>query len=191
MLSYVFNVLLTLLLIGLITGSIIVLVFALYVKAYINPTLDVDLLTSNQSQTTMLYYYDDNGVAVEMEDQRLYGSENRLWVSYDQIPKHLCDAFIAIEDKRFESHHGVDWITTLKATFGFLTNTDSAGGSTITQQLIKNLYTYIYCAHTAQSAGDLPCAEFGEAVFQRTNFGDVPQHGVPVSGYVWGTGGIL
>lgn len=139
MLSYVFNVLLTLLLIGLITGSIIVLVFALYVKAYINPTLDVDLLTSNQSQTTMLYYYDDNGVAVEMEDQRLYGSENRLWVSYDQIPKHLCDAFIAIEDKRFESHHGVDWITTLKATFGFLTNTDSAGGSTITQQLIKNL----------------------------------------------------
>ena len=112
MLSYVFNVLLTLLLIGLITGSIIVLVFALYVKAYINPTLDVDLLTSNQSQTTMLYYYDDNGVAVEMEDQRLYGSENRLWVSYDQIPKHLCDAFIAIEDKRFESHHGVDWITT-------------------------------------------------------------------------------
>ena len=85
------------------------------------------------------YYYDDNGVAVEMEDQRLYGSENRLWVSYDQIPKHLCDAYIAIEDKRFESHHGVDWITTLKATFGFLTNTDSAGGSTITQQLIKNL----------------------------------------------------
>ena len=49
----------------------------------------------------------------------------------------------------------------------------------------------LFVVDTAQSAGDLPCAEFGEAVFQRTNFGDVPQHGVPVSGYVWSTGGIL
>lgn len=138
-LSYVLNILLTLLLIGMITGSIVVLVFALYVKGNIDPTLDVDLLTSSQSQTTTLYYYDDNGVAVELEDQRLYGSENRLWVSYDEIPKNLVNAFIAIEDKRFEEHKGVDWITTGKACFGFLTGSSSAGGSTITQQLIKNL----------------------------------------------------
>ncbi|MBQ9980375.1 MAG: PBP1A family penicillin-binding protein, partial [Oscillospiraceae bacterium] len=65
--------------------------------------------------------------------------ENRIIVSYDQIPKHLRDAAVAIEDKRFYSHQGVDWYRTVAAVFNmFLSMDDTFGGSTITQQLIKN-----------------------------------------------------
>ena len=44
----------------------------------------------------------------------LYGGANRTWVKYEDIPKNLIHACIAIEDKRFEDHQGVDWVTTLK-----------------------------------------------------------------------------
>ena len=49
------------------------------------------------------------------------------------------EAMISIEDKRFYEHHGVDWKRTLGAVYGMATGNDTAGGSTITQQLIKNL----------------------------------------------------
>ncbi|MFR4994910.1 MAG: transglycosylase domain-containing protein [Oscillospiraceae bacterium] len=44
------------------------------------------------------------------ELQQLYGTENRIWVSYDDIPLDLVHAAISIEDKRFPTHKGVDWI---------------------------------------------------------------------------------
>ncbi len=53
--------------------------------------------------------------------------------------KILIHACIAIEDKRFEKHQGVDWVTTLRACFKMFLGKSEAGGSTITQQLIKNL----------------------------------------------------
>ncbi|MCI8590405.1 MAG: PBP1A family penicillin-binding protein [Clostridiales bacterium] len=78
-----------------------------------------------------------------MENQNLSAIENRVWVSYNEIPKNLVNAFIAIEDKRFESHHGVDWIRTLSATANFfMPGGKSYGGSTITQQVIKNVTGY-------------------------------------------------
>ena len=75
------------------------------------------------------------------EYQRLHGEENRIWVSLDKIPQTLIDAFISIEDQRFMSHVGVDWKRTLSAFLNqFMGFYDSnQGGSTITQQLIKNL----------------------------------------------------
>ena len=77
-----------------------------------------------------------------MEDQHLHGSENRFWAPIQDMPNNLKNAFIAIEDKRFESHNGVDWITTVKSFFKFFTG-GSGGGSTITQQLAKQLYTKV------------------------------------------------
>ena len=63
-----------------------------------------------------------------------------MWVSYEEIPDHLVDALVAIEDHRFWLHHGVDWWRTAGAFFNmFLGMRDNFGGSTITQQLIKNL----------------------------------------------------
>ena len=71
----------------------------------------------------------------------LSDTENRKIITKSEMSKYLPDAFIAIEDKRFEKHHGVDITRTASATLTFLFNkgTSGFGGSTITQQLVKNI----------------------------------------------------
>ena len=71
----------------------------------------------------------------------LSDTENRKIITKGEMSKYLPDAFIAIEDKRFEKHHGVDITRTAAATLTFLFNkgTSGFGGSTITQQLVKNI----------------------------------------------------
>ena len=76
----------------------------------------------------------------EAEDQRIHGADNGIWCAYDDIPQYLKDAFVAIEDQRYFSHNGVDWLRTAKAALNYLLHFDGRfGGSTITQQLIKNV----------------------------------------------------
>lgn len=140
------SVLLTIMLICFITGTIVVGAFAIYIKNYIDPVIeDFDLISTGQKQSSRIYYMNytdrENGVGepVELESERLYGSENRVWVSFTEMPKYLYEAFISIEDERFWTHNGVDWKRTIGATFYFFTGGDSYGGSTITQQLIKNI----------------------------------------------------
>ena len=72
------------------------------------------------------------------EIDRFLASQNREYVTLDQIPLHLQQAFIAIEDHRFFEHNGVDVRGTLRALHVTLTTDRVEGGSTITQQLIKN-----------------------------------------------------
>ncbi|MBE6658143.1 MAG: PBP1A family penicillin-binding protein [Ruminococcaceae bacterium] len=143
MFSWVLNILMTVALIGMITGTIVGGVFALWIKNYVDPTIDTSLLTTSQDLTTQLYYmdYSENplGVPVEIEDQRLHSTENRLWVAYTDLPQDLVDAFIAVEDHRFWKHKGVDWYATIGATVKWVAGLDSRGGSTITQQLVKNI----------------------------------------------------
>ena len=71
----------------------------------------------------------------------LAGDENRQIISKEEMSPYLFNAFISIEDERFETHNGVDWKRTLGATLTFLSHSgeSSYGGSTITQQTIKNL----------------------------------------------------
>ncbi|WP_368042545.1 transglycosylase domain-containing protein [Ectobacillus sp. JY-23] len=70
-----------------------------------------------------------------------YGKERRTKITYEQVPKILEDAFIATEDARFYQHHGVDVKRTMKAIFENVTGDFGAqGGSTITQQVIKNSF---------------------------------------------------
>lgn len=145
--SYLLNTVLTVMLIGLICALIIGAVFALYIKNYVDTDIDASILsTSGTDSTTRIYYMDytdrENrvGTAVEIEDQRIYSSDNSIWVSYSQMPKDLIDAIVAVEDHRFFSHNGVDWITTVKAMSNYFIGYKSTfGASTITQQLIKNL----------------------------------------------------
>ncbi len=145
--SYILNILLTLLLICFITGIIVATVFAVYVKNYIDPEIDPAIFRMNSSQTTKIFYMDytdrENriGTMVEIKDEQLYGSENSVWVSYTQIPENLVNAFVAIEDHRFWSHNGIDWIRTAGAVINYFIpfEKDQGGGSTITQQTIKNL----------------------------------------------------
>ncbi len=90
------------------------------------------------NMTSVIYVKNAEG---EWEEyHRLHGEENRIWVDIEKVPQKLIDAFIAIEDERFYNHKGVDWKrTTLAVMNKYLKFGGSFGGSTITQQLIKNL----------------------------------------------------
>ncbi len=96
---------------------------------------DLNEQANAQNQTSFLYGYDSNGKVVEIT--RLHGEENRIWVDLDDVSEYMKYAFIAIEDERFYTHSGVDWIRVA----GVIVNSENwgQGGSTITQQLIKNL----------------------------------------------------
>lgn len=102
-------------------------------KAYMEttPTLDTGKI-ENQSQTS--YIYDANGDLITAYT----GSENRDWANIEEIPQYLQDAIVAIEDVRFEYHNGVDVKRLIGAFLSNLMNDDVQGGSTLTQQLIKN-----------------------------------------------------
>ena len=91
----------------------------------------------NQNQTSFIYAYDENGDTVEIA--RLHGEEDRVWVDLDDMSPYMAESFIALEDNRFESHHGVDWIRTVGVIV--VPSNLGQGGSTLTQQLIKNLTT--------------------------------------------------
>lgn len=100
-------------------------------------------LAHAQDRTTHIYYlsHSEEGaeVATELPDQALYSSQNREWATLDTVPERLQSAFIAIEDHRFYSHSGIDLRRTLGALAGYIKGSDTYGGSTITQQLIKNV----------------------------------------------------
>ncbi len=99
-------------------------------------SFDASMISLNLTST--VYYTDANGVSHELT--HLYQSQNRIWADITDIPKYMQDAFVAIEDERFEQHGGVDIPRTAKATFKYIfTGSSSFGGSTITQQLVKNL----------------------------------------------------
>ncbi len=139
-LKWVLGVLITLLLILTISGIAVGVTFYDYVRTYlIEEDFDIENLKVNLDQTTKIFYTDESGNAVELEDQRIYGTENRSWVPYTSMPKNLVDAFLAIEDERFWQNSGVDWKRTFGAALEFAGGNDSYGGSTITQQLIKNI----------------------------------------------------
>lgn len=100
-----------------------------------DPIIDLEDYKENQGQTSFIYYYEDNDPAKPVEWMRLHAEENRIWVNINDISPNMVTAFVGLEDKRFYSHNGVDWIRTMgTAKYGF-----SQGGSTITQQLVKNI----------------------------------------------------
>ena len=129
----------TILLIGVVTCAMLAGIFMTYVKTTLAPTLDVDIDDYNMSQSTILYYTDkETGEAVELET--LKSEKYRIPVDYDQIPDAMWQAAVAIEDKRFFEHHGVDWKRTIGATVNmFFKQRNTYGGSTITQQTLKNM----------------------------------------------------
>ena len=96
--------------------------------------IDLDAYVANQSQTTIIYGNDEDGNEIELA--RLHGTENRIWCSLDEVCEDMKNAVVALEDKRFYMHDGVDWVRTIGVVVEYHF---SQGGSTITQQLIKNL----------------------------------------------------
>lgn len=90
---------------------------------------------NNQQISSYIYDKDSNQIGY------LYGKENRVEIKYKDLPKTLVDAIISIEDERFFEHSGIDYQRTGAAVLNYVMNDQNSdfGGSSITQQLVKNL----------------------------------------------------
>lgn len=136
-LKIVLGALLTVLLIGIVCGFVFAGALGDYLQKDILPMADLDMSSYDQKDNSVLYYVDADG-KIQVY-QQVFASTSSKWAVYDDIPKDLINAAIAIEDHRFNEHQGVDWITTVKACARMFFGDDSVGGSSITQQTIKNI----------------------------------------------------
>ena len=128
----------TLLLILVVCGFVVVGVLGDYLQDDIMPMAEMNLEDYDLDKTSYIYCYDDNGSVQIM--QQIHSTTDRQWVAFEDLPEDLIHAAVAIEDKRFYEHQGVDWITTVKACINmFFGGSSQFGGSTLTQQLVKNL----------------------------------------------------
>ena len=119
-----------------LTGVIVCgyIFFNVFSVAHGDVVIDLNEYQVNQNQTSIIYAYDTDGKLFEL--QRLHGKVNRIYVSINEMPKHLRQAFVSLEDKRFYEHQGVDWIRFVAV---FVKDHFRTGGSSITQQLVKNI----------------------------------------------------
>lgn len=127
---------LTILCVVLALSSGFAVIYA-YISKNVDASLDFESLMSAKGLTSTIVYLDENGR--ERELVQLHGAENRIWTDIENVPDHVIDAFISIEDHRFFEHDGIDFKRTVGAVLNFAGNGGGFGGSTITQQLIKNL----------------------------------------------------
>lgn len=118
---------------------------ALYTHRNVDFEADEAMFMDAKNEGSISLYYD-----LDLNDGDRYTPElfyemtgledNRKWYSYEEFSEYLCGGFIAMEDRGFFSHHGVDIKRTLAATLNLVfKRTKSFGGSTITQQVIKNI----------------------------------------------------
>lgn len=123
-----------------ITGGIFACLMGNYLQEDVIPNAGFNVEDFALDRSSFIYFVDSQNNIQKM--QQIYADIDRVWVSYEDIPEDLIHAAVAIEDKRFFQHQGVDWFTTTKACVNmFLGGGSTFGGSTITQQLIKNLTT--------------------------------------------------
>lgn len=90
--------------------------------------------TFKASETSLVY--DADGKLLK----KIKGEKEVYYLDYDKIPQYAIDAMISIEDKKFYEHHGIDVKANVRAVFGVLFNKSYGGGSTITQQLSRNVF---------------------------------------------------
>lgn len=131
------RIFLGILLVIFVVGIVCVSVISIYGYSFVHgdPVFNLTEEKYSQNQTSFIYGENENGEQVELT--RLHGEENRIWVNLEDMSPYMKNAFISIEDERFMKHHGVDWIRLV----GVIVKRSNSGqgGSTITQQLIKNL----------------------------------------------------
>ncbi len=89
----------------------------------------------NFAEASVVYDREGNQI------MKLFTNENREYVTYSEIPKLVADAFVSVEDKRFREHSGLDFISIGRAVVkDIIARSAVEGGSTITQQLAKNMF---------------------------------------------------
>lgn len=136
----IFLTLFTLCVIGVLTVAIFFKIFMTYVDTTLIPSLG-DVSAQEMTLSLASTIYDKNGTPIlTLFDNSGETGGNRELIEYSDLPKHLVDALVAIEDHRFWEHHGVDWYGTARATIYSVTGSKTQGGSTITQQVVRDLY---------------------------------------------------
>ena len=106
------------------------------VYGFFGDDLKIDLSKLTMIENTVIVDSNENVLA------ELNGKESRKIITLDEMSPYLPKAYIAIEDERFYQHHGVDLKRTTAAILSFVTHfgkSTTGGGSTITQQLVKNI----------------------------------------------------
>lgn len=128
--------LLTILLIGIITGSLVTCIMVAFVLTKFDGASSLPDLTNITNETSFIYVQNKAG---DFEEKQSLGGFNSVWVDLNDMPMYMQNAVISIEDERFRDHKGVDWKRTVSAFANliFHFNSTEYGGSTITQQLIK------------------------------------------------------
>ena len=127
----------TVLLICIVCGFALMSTLSEYLENDILPNASLVLENYEMDAPSTVYCVNDNGQIQVL--QELYASTDWKKADYEDIPEALINAAIAIEDKRFYEHQGVDWFTTIKAFANMFFGEATVGGSSITQQLIKNI----------------------------------------------------
>ena len=130
----------TALLIGVVCGFVFVGILGDYLQEDILPMAGMEIDDAEMDKNSTMYYVDENG-DIQVY-QQIFASTTSKWADLEDIPEDLIHAAVSIEDKRFYTHQGVDWVTTIKACARMFFGDDSVGGSSITQQLIKNLLLF-------------------------------------------------
>ena len=112
-------------------------ILADYLESDILPSAGLVIENYELDAPSYVYNVNENGEIEVL--QELYASMDWKKADYEDIPQALIDAAVAIEDKRFYEHQGVDWFTTIKAFANMFFGDETVGGSSITQQLVKNI----------------------------------------------------
>lgn len=132
-LKRVFRYIIFLLFIGVIALGL--LYGGVYIGVFGKLPTEQELASIQNEEASLVYSYDG-------EILGKYFAENRTNIGWSDVPRHLVNALVATEDKRFFEHKGYDSRSYVRVFFKsiLLGNRSSGGGSTITQQLVKNLY---------------------------------------------------
>lgn len=153
---------------GVVTATAI---GGIWLAPYASVRMDMTLMEIPIAEPARLLAYDAEtrsnrtGELHTAENCTIGSGRQRVFVPYEEMPSHLVNAFIAMEDKRFRVHRGVDILRTARAGVNYLLGKGSFGGSTITQQLVKNLtghdeytpdrkITEIFCALDLERQAD-------------------------------------
>ena len=138
--GWIFLTVFTICVIGVLTAGIFAKIFMTYVDTTLIPSLG-DITSEEMKLALASTIYDKNGTPLlTLYDNSEDTGGNRELVKYSEIPRHLIDALVSIEDHRFWEHHGVDWVGTVASIRDTLLKGNTRGGSTITQQLLRIQY---------------------------------------------------
>jgi 1A family penicillin-binding protein len=159
----------------------ILLAFYSYSLVYIATQLPTPATLSDFQGPMTTEVFDRNGRLL----YRFFEGKNRSVINLSELPPHLINATIAIEDKNFYKHPGVDPTAILRAAVTYIISREVQGGSTITQQLIKN--TMLTPDRTIErKLKEVVLAFWAERIFSKDQILQMYFNQVPYGGPTWG-----